>query len=166
MGTTRDLVSAAVVVDGWNFELVDSAGLRETNDAIEQAGAKLATESAKRADVALLTYDPQRGYAEQREVFRRFVGNDEFDLEKKSVAVLNKIDLPISDWNDEWKSSSYNTIGVSAKTGAGLDELFNAIVEKTIGKELDLFNRPVVWTREQEDALRQILLTCNSGKRK
>ncbi len=59
-GTTRDLVSAQVLVEGWRLTLVDSAGLRETDDALEEAGQELARAARQRADLVLYLAHPEQ----------------------------------------------------------------------------------------------------------
>jgi tRNA U34 5-carboxymethylaminomethyl modifying GTPase MnmE/TrmE len=57
-GTTRDLVAAATVVDGWRLHLLDSAGLRATDDALEHAGQELVAKARAWADVVLYLRPP------------------------------------------------------------------------------------------------------------
>lgn len=57
-GTTRDLVMAETMVAGWRLRLVDSAGLRATNDALERAGQELVAEARRWADVVIYLQPP------------------------------------------------------------------------------------------------------------
>ena len=107
-GTTRDTVEAWLDMEGWPVRLVDTAGLRETGDAVEAAGVRRAEEQISRADVvvALAPVDmPVAG----------------------GTAVVNvhpKCDLGRAEAEDEGDGR----LNVSAKTGEGIGELAHAIV--------------------------------------
>lgn len=102
-GTTRDLVGATTVVEGWPFRFVDAAGLRDASDPIERAGTRLTVEAAARADVALRFFDVSVGRAEQEAVFVRFFGDRGANFAGRTLDVLNKIDLPRNRWATDWR---------------------------------------------------------------
>ena len=56
-GTTRDLVSAVIVADGWPIELIDTAGIRPADHPVERLGVQLAETAAQRADLLVLVFD-------------------------------------------------------------------------------------------------------------
>ena len=64
-GTTRDRLTAFTAVDGWPLELVDTAGMRESNEPLEQAGMELARLSMESADIVLLVIDASQPAAGQ-----------------------------------------------------------------------------------------------------
>ncbi|WP_372017164.1 tRNA uridine-5-carboxymethylaminomethyl(34) synthesis GTPase MnmE [Pseudoxanthomonas sp. 10H] len=118
-GTTRDVLRETVRIDGLEFELSDTAGLRKGGDAIEREGMRRAHAELQRADVALLVLDardPQAGRAE---------------LEAASAGVparlwiLNKTDL--ADAPPAGPPPGADEVRVSALTGAGLDTLHAAL---------------------------------------
>ncbi len=107
-GTTRDVVSANLDIDGYMVNIADTAGLRDsTDDKIEQIGIEKTKNEIENADMVL------RVYAEQSSKLKVQSSNNE-------IIVINKSDL-IKD------KSNKNAIYVSAKTGDGLDELLGAI---------------------------------------
>ncbi|HVI59509.1 MAG TPA: tRNA uridine-5-carboxymethylaminomethyl(34) synthesis GTPase MnmE [Luteimonas sp.] len=113
-GTTRDLLHETVRIDGVELTLVDTAGLRETGDAIEREGIRRARGELARADIALVVLDaraPQAGLAELRDAVAGV---------PTRLWLLNKSDLlegaPATDGPAE-------ALAVSARTGAGLDRL-------------------------------------------
>ena len=153
LGTTRDLVEASLVIDGWNFRLIDAAGLRETVDEIERIGTRLALESASDADVVVKIYDVTRSRAEQDKLFAQFLAVDAEEVGNKSVIVLNKIDLPRSEWSEEWREGdALDAVSVSAKTLDGLEELLAALVHAAFGTEPS-GQGLAVWLPEQIDYL-------------
>jgi len=113
-GTTRDAIEAWLDLDGWPVRLVDTAGLRETDDAIEAEGVTRSRQLIASAAVVLslseLGTDP------------RFSGTDPLDA--RILPVLTKIDL--SSKND-FQSDKF---AVSAKMGKGLTELRREIVRR------------------------------------
>ena len=103
-GTTRDLVTEVVDIDGLRVTLVDTAGLRETDDPIEREGVSRAQQALAVADLVLRVEDRSRPRARQDV------------LSGKVLCVANKTDLAAV-WQDE------RAVPVSAATGEGLDEL-------------------------------------------
>ena len=111
-GTTRDLVTEVVDLEGLRVTLVDTAGLRDTDDPIEIEGVARAQQSVAVSDLILLVVD---GSQPRRDV------NITQQAEYKRLIVSNKSDLPAA-WQD------VDAVSVSATTGAGLEELRHRIV--------------------------------------
>ncbi|GIX31633.1 MAG: tRNA modification GTPase MnmE [Porticoccaceae bacterium] len=118
-GTTRDLLRETILVDGLPVHLVDTAGLRESEDLVEREGIRRARQELARADRILLVVDAaEEGFADPRELASRFALGD---LERLTV-LYNKVDLlpsvpPLPE------APPAATLCISAATGAGLDRL-------------------------------------------
>jgi tRNA modification GTPase len=115
-GTTRDALRETVSLDGVELTLVDTAGLRDTPDAIEAEGMRRARDELARADLALLLVDTHTGerglQALQRECppgLARIILRNKIDLSGKAPAIT--------------KLGEHTEIRLSALTGAGLDLL-------------------------------------------
>jgi tRNA modification GTPase len=109
-GTTRDLVTMTLAMDGWPIELSDTAGLRRIDNDLEQEGMALARQAVQDADLCLWVLDSS-------------VPAQWPDLHRKSVrSVINKIDLPPA-----WDTSQAGAVQVSARTGAGIPALCQSI---------------------------------------
>lgn len=106
-GTTRDVVSCTLDIDGYMVNISDTAGLRDTDDAIEQIGIQRTNDEIKNADLILHVIDGQSSD------FKVQSSNNE-------ITVVNKSDLC------DCKHKS-DAIYVSAKTGDGIDNLMIAI---------------------------------------
>lgn len=106
-GTTRDVVSCTLDIDGYMVNISDTAGLRDTDDAIEQIGIQRTNDEIKNADLILHVIDGQSSD------FKVQSSNNE-------ITVVNKSDLC------DCKNKS-DAIYVSAKTGDGIDNLMIAI---------------------------------------
>lgn len=106
-GTTRDVVSCTLDIDGYMVNISDTAGLRDTDDAIEQIGIQRTNDEIKNADLILHVIDGQ---------------SSEFKVQSSNneITVVNKSDLC------DCKNKS-DAIYVSAKTGDGIDNLMIAI---------------------------------------
>jgi tRNA modification GTPase len=113
-GTTRDLVTERADIGGLSLSLVDTAGVRNTMDVVEQEGVSRARDTLRVADLAIVVLDRSRPLSvEDRDVL-------EATAQQRRVVVRNKSDLSAS-------SASAPGIDVSAKTGEGLEQLIAAI---------------------------------------
>jgi len=129
-GTTRDTVAESINVHGVPVLLVDTAGLREVSDEVEQAGVERARRALQEADVVLLVLDRSEPLQEEdRELLA-------MAPESRTVIVVNKCDLE-GKWNVEggtWNvgesAQRQSCVEVSAKTHQGLDRLREAIAER------------------------------------
>ncbi|MBB6097410.1 tRNA modification GTPase [Deinobacterium chartae] len=118
-GTTRDYLEAALELAGVPVTLIDTAGLRETLDAIEAAGVSRARELAENADLVLLLED---GSQPREPVDEALLA----PLEGRLLRLRTKADLPAA-WEDE------RSLPVSAASGLGLPELREALRQRLLG---------------------------------
>ena len=122
-GTTRDTIEEYLDIKGIPVRIIDTAGIRECADNIEEIGIKRARQKLKSADLVLLMVDVAGGInQEDRELFN-------LAKDKKNILVLNKIDLR-PDFNlNKWQLSFPDTtlVPISARTLEGLAELEQAI---------------------------------------
>lgn len=123
-GTTRDVVEERVRLGEVTLRLWDTAGLRETNDMIEQIGVNIAKERLERADLVLAVFDGTEPLCEEdRELLERLKG-------KRTIAVINKLDKSSESGLREHLGCEFERcIGMSAKEGTGLEELREVIEE-------------------------------------
>jgi len=122
-GTTRDLLKREVNIDGMPLHITDTAGLRISNDLVEQEGIRRAWEAIEGADRVLLLVDDQVGFGEQDEAILEQLP------EGLGVTIIhNKIDLTRSDPVID-ESGNRARIGLSAKEGIGIDILRTHIKE-------------------------------------
>lgn len=121
-GTTRDILQEQIHIDGMPLHIIDTAGLRESPDEVERIGIERAWQAIEKADRVLLlvdgqTVDPNFNKNTIWPEFTQKLPNPE-----QLTVILNKADLsqhevgPLS-------SDKEDCLGISAKTGAGLDEL-------------------------------------------
>jgi tRNA modification GTPase len=111
-GTTRDIVRDSIHLDGMPLHITDTAGLRETLDPVEQEGIRRAREALKSADLALILLDGREPATSEA------VLCEELPAGCKVLVVRNKCDL-----SGQPAGFAGEVLHLSAKTGAGLDEL-------------------------------------------
>ncbi len=118
-GTTRDAVRETIQIEGVPVHIIDTAGLRETDDEVERIGIERTWEAISRANVALLLVDAQRGVtlADNNIIAK-------LPPELPLFTVHNKIDL-----TQEPAGESAKEIYISAKTGAGIPLLRAALLK-------------------------------------
>jgi tRNA modification GTPase len=125
-GTTRDVIRQAILIRGVPLHIVDTAGLRESEDAVESMGIARARQTIHRADLILLLLDASKGLTAQDEAI--FAG---LPTDIPRLLVFNKSDL-LDDSAAPTANAplvSVPSIRVSAKTGAGLEELRGKLLE-------------------------------------
>ena len=122
-GTTRDTLDEAVQVDGLPLRVVDTAGLRPTDDPVERIGIERTWAAVEEADAVLAVVDDRRGLeAADRAIL------DRVPERLPRVVVHNKIDLTGAAAGDrEERGVGFFRIGLSAKTGEGIDRLCERI---------------------------------------
>ncbi len=120
-GTTRDVIEVHLDLGGWPVVLADTAGLRESGDAIEQEGVRRARARAAEADLRVLVLDAAGDWKAAMQTLTASTAR--WDATRDIVGV-NKIDLAAAD--------AAGAVPLSAKTGAGLAELL-ARLERSAG---------------------------------
>ena len=128
-GTTRDTLEEYVSLDGVLLRLIDTAGIRETEDIIEKIGVDKARESMKKADLLLIVVD---GSEELKEEDREIL---EMAAEKKSIIILNKSDK--EQVIDESLLDKILTEEMEETQGRGVGEPQSKGVEETRGRGVE-----------------------------
>lgn len=125
-GTTRDALTHPIQIGGFAVELVDTAGLRESNDPVEIEGVRRARKKIEQADALLLVVDSQQG----------FDSNDQALLAEFSdlplLLVMNKTDLSTAELPD----IDAKVCEISAKNSIGIKDLENELAE-LLGMDFD-----------------------------
>lgn len=149
-GTTRDTVEDSFEIDGVKINLIDTAGIRESDDLVETHGVERAKKAFEGADVILHVLDKTAAEGE------------EWDFGDKIVfTVYNKCD--IGGWGIPYKA---RTFAVSAKTGEGVDDLGKAIASlykenEVEGGEIITSERHISALYQAKSALKNALASLN-----
>lgn len=115
-GTTRDVIEDVLYLGGVKFRIIDTAGIRETEDLVESMGIERSLKAMEQADILLLLFDNEGDRATMEDIVK------ELPIDKKKVWIQTKIDIdPTHRLADCWS--------ISAKTGEGLEEVKNHLIE-------------------------------------
>ena len=148
-GTTRDVVEAYLNIDGIPFQLLDTAGIRETEDVVEQIGVERSKHSIEEADLVLMLIDAHEGLVEKdKEILAQVKG-------KHVIYVFNKNDLT-SSITLEIISEYFNNgqiVNISAKEQDGLKELRSAMKEIVMKGNATVNNQATISNQRQKQAL-------------
>lgn len=123
-GTTRDAVRERILIDGVPVHIVDTAGLRETDDVVERIGIERSRKAVSEADVALVLVDPCEGLNEKTRMIL-----DTLPSDLKRIEIHSKSDLHTGA-AVAFETGADTVIPLSAKTGAGLDVLRQTLLRE------------------------------------
>ena len=140
-GTTRDSIEDEIIIKGYNFRFIDTAGIRKTDDTIENLGIDRAISHAKKSSIIIYLLDASENIDNQISNINNLPKKDQ----SKIIKVVNKIDL-----NNEIKSINNGCLYISAKDNIGIDELKNKIFDFTNINALDNNNTIVTNQRHYE----------------
>lgn len=163
-GTTRDVIEEWISIQGVPICLVDTAGIRSTDDTVEQIGVRRAKEYMERADIILVVVDQSRPLQEEdRQILETARG-------RQALIVLNKEDLQPAFETEELQSYGLPLLSISASTGAGMGELKDAMLSLALKQGLTaaqsalLANtRHIELVRQSREALQRALDTIEAG---
>ena len=123
-GTTRDIVEGQINISGVVFNLIDTAGIRNTDNVIEQIGVEKSKKVIKDCNLILLIFNNNDILTdEDKEIF-----NYVKETNKPIIIIINKVDLETR-LNKEYLSKDYKIVEISTKTKAGINDLKETIKE-------------------------------------
>lgn len=122
-GTTRDTIEEYINVDGIPLKLIDTAGIRDTENTIEKIGVEKSKKLIDSADLVIAIFDISTDFDDDDRKIMELV------KDKKSIILLNKVDISKNNENNEKELEKLNkpVIKISAKEEIGLDLLYNEI---------------------------------------
>ena len=159
-GTTRDTIEEFVNINGIPLKLIDTAGIRETNDEVEKIGIAKSRETAKTADLIIAILDASNEIDEEDLEVIDFIKN------KKAIIFLNKMDLKakIDVNNENLKKLSGNIIKMSALKNIGIDKLYEKITEMFNLNEINLDNENVITNVRQKNLITKAIENVKKAK--
>ena len=159
-GTTRDVIEEQINVDGITLNVVDTAGIRDTEDKVEKIGVDRAVDYVKNSDLVIYVIDSSRKLDE----------NDEkiFDMiyDKRKIILLNKSDLEavvLRDMITE-KAGDAPVIEISAAEETGINELSKTIKDMFIKGDISFNEEIYITSARQKNALRTALESMKKVK--
>lgn len=156
-GTTRDLLKETAVVGGVTLRLCDTAGLRKTDDKVENIGIDRAVEALENSELVLAVFDASRKQdKDDKSLIYYLTGNS--SPRRTVIAVLNKSDIGADRETVEAIENSFEyTVSVSARTSEGFSELSELISRLFIDGSISISEDAVVTNARQYAALTRAL---------
>lgn len=140
-GTTRDIIQESVSIKGIPINIIDTAGIRNADNKVEQIGIERSRKSASEADLIIAIFDGSRQLSEEdNEIL-------EIMKDKKCILVLNKIDLQVEDKVKERLQKEFpkdKIIQISAKNKQGMEEIYHEIERLFRLDEIRLENDTII----------------------
>ena len=164
-GTTRDVIAEIINIKGIPLVLTDTAGIRKTEDIVENIGVEKSKKFIENADLVLLVLDASRELeSEDREVIEEIQNNN-----KKMIVLLNKIDLERKIELDEFGLE--NILEISAKDNIGIEDMEERIYSYIVEEKVEDSSEKLIITNirhktaleKTKDAIRNIFETIDAG---
>ena len=164
-GTTRDVIEEIINIKGIPLVLVDTAGIRKTDDIVENIGVEKSKQFIEKADLVLLVLDASKKLEnEDIEVINQIKEN-----KKKVIVLLNKIDL-----NKKINLEGYNLeniVEISAKDNIGIEDMQEKIYSYIVEEDVENSSEKLIITNirhktaleKTKDAIRNIFETIDMG---
>ena len=164
-GTTRDVIEEIINIKGIPLVLTDTAGIRKTEDIVENIGVEKSKKFIENADLVLLVLDASRELeSEDRDVIEEIQNNN-----KKTIVLLNKIDLERKIELDEFGLE--NILEISAKDNIGIEDMEERIYSYIVEEKVEDSSEKLIITNirhktaleKTKDAIRNIFETIDAG---
>ena len=158
-GTTRDTIEEYVNINGITLKLIDTAGIRTTQNEIEKIGIEKSKKMAKEADLVIYIIDASKDLNEDDEEILNIV------TPKKTIIILNKLDLvPKIDKKTEIIKNFENVIKISALKKEGIDDLYNKIKELFNLDVINIDNEIVITNERHKKIIKDAIINLNKSK--
>lgn len=149
-GTTRDILTEQIVLGGISLHVADTAGIRDTEDAVERIGVERARKYAAEADLLIYVVDSSLPLDENDEEIIAFI------QDKKGIVLLNKSDLEQAVTAEELeRRTGKQVIPVSAREGSGMERLEQAVTEMFLSGEAAYNDEVCITNLRQKQAVRE-----------
>ena len=148
-GTTRDVVESQLVVQGIPVKVLDTAGIRETEDKVEKIGVERSHRAAEQADLILFMIDAQAGWTSEDEQIYQQVAT------RPLILLINKIDLTDTE-QLQLPKSIVHTVKTAVGKNIGIEAMETAILETVQAGGLSAANLDFAINQRQEAALTQV----------
>ena len=158
-GTTRDVIEEFVNINGIPLKIVDTAGIRETDDVVEKIGVEKSIKHLKSSDLTLVVLDTSR------ELDREDIEILESIDKEKTIVILNKIDLENRMDMERVKEyvDSKNIINISALKSEGIDMIHDRIEEMVFSGEISNSGEVMITNSRHKDAIYKAMEAINDA---
>lgn len=159
-GTTRDTIEEYINIKGIPLKIVDTAGIRKTNDEVEKIGVERSINNISNAELIIALFDDSRTFDDQDQKILDLIEG------KKTIVLINKIDLGknLIKENEKLKKFKNNIIEFSTINETGLDKLYNKIEELFKLNELDCENTEIITNNRHKQQILYALEDVAKGR--
>jgi len=157
-GTTRDVIEENVNLNGIPLILIDTAGIRQTDDIVEKIGVERSLQSIDEADLVIVVLDAKSGIDnEDKEVLSSTQNS-------KRIILINKTDISSPDFKDKLEEyPNEGIIEISAKTAQGIDTLADKIRQMYELDKITAASGAIITNMRHTSALRDALSSLNNA---
>ena len=159
-GTTRDTIEEYINIKGIPLKIVDTAGIRKTNDEVEKIGVERSINNISNAELIIALFDDSRTFDDQDQKILDLIEG------KKTIILINKIDLGknLIKENEKLKKFKNNIIEFSTINETGLDKLYNKIEELFKLNEFDCENTEIITNNRHKQQILYALEDVAKGR--
>lgn len=160
-GTTRDVIEEFVNIKGIPLKIVDTAGIRETDDVVEKIGVEKSMASFDTADLIIMVVDSSSELSEEdREILEKVQG-------KETILLLNKTDLPQVIDEEEVKKyvNEENIIKISALHNEGIEDVHDKIEAMVYKGDIKSSSNVIITNSRHKDALYRAMKSAEDAMR-
>ena len=150
-GTTRDILEEEIQLKGLNLNIVDTAGIRKTDDPVEKIGVERAKKAMLDADLILYVVDSSADLDENDEEIISFL------QDQNAIILLNKADLPSAITVEKMQGRLQKpTVSISAREETGMDELSDLIEHMFLSGEISFNDQVYLTNMRHQAAMEQV----------
>ena len=148
-GTTRDTIEEYITLEGVLFKIIDTAGIRESDDEIEKIGIDKSKKALKKADIVIAIFDSTQELNKEDKEILEFIKN------KNAIILLNKIDLKDNKLKNNEQILSLNkpVIEIPAQKRDGIEELYNQMINIFKINEINTENSTIITNVRHKNAI-------------
>ena len=158
-GTTRDTIEEFININGIPLKIIDTAGRRNASDEVEKIGVEKTIKVINDADLIIALFDDSRAFDNEDEKILNLIEN------KKTIVLLNKVDLEKEQIDYEKKFGNKKVIRFSTKTETGLDELYDTISDMFRFDEIEINDGEIITNIRQKEHIENSLKALKEGKK-
>ena len=160
-GTTRDTIEEFVSINGIPFKFVDTAGIRDAENKVEQIGIEKSKKVARESDLIIAMFDNSKPLSEEDKEILDFIKN------RKSIILLNKLDLEDKDLinSDEIKNLGKKVLKISLASELNLSDFYNEL-DKMFGlNEINADNEILITNLRHKKIIENAIKHCEEAEK-
>ena len=159
-GTTRDTIEEFIQIDGIPIKIIDTAGIRETENIVEQIGITKSKEAANEADLIIAIIDSSK------ELSKEDIEILEFIKDKKAIILLNKMDLESKVSHEDISKiiSNKEILDISALNKEGIEKLFEIISNMYKFNEIEIDDSVTITNNRHKIAIEKMIKSVEKAE--